>query len=210
MRFVIAVSSLAVLAACATSGAPTSSTAATEAAPTSFELAMDTVDTLLEAGNEQTAIDRLTQLLGNPDLSEEEVANALMARADIRYGYGNDVWGAITDFEEVIARFPDSPQAIEAQALLDLARGEATTLNAQIESGTLSPTQEFEYLFRLGQHQEAADLMLARNLTPENEYILDLYQMGHLCDDPTITGPNYDMTEPDGTVRNVRFCEFGK
>ncbi|MEM6534714.1 MAG: hypothetical protein AAGA24_04615 [Pseudomonadota bacterium] len=209
MRFMIAASSLAILAACATSDAPVSATSSV-ANPTAFDLAMDTVDTLLEAGNEQTAIDRLTQLLGSPDLSDEDMANALMARADIRYGYGNDVWGAIADFEEVIERYPGSPQAIEAGPLLDLARGEATTLNGQVEMGNLSPTQEFEYRFRLGEHQEAADLMLARNLTPENEYILDLYQMGYLCDDPTITGPSYDMAEPDGTVRRVRFCEFGK
>ena len=52
--------------------------------------------------------------------------------------------------------------------------------------------------------------MLANALTPENDYILDMYQIGYLCEDAELTGPSYALVEPDGTDRVVRFCDFGK
>ncbi len=212
MRSIFAISTFALLAACATEApAPApEATVASSAVPSAYKLAMDTVDQLVAAGNEQMAIDRLTQLLGNPDLTSDEMAKTLLSRAELRYGDGNDVWGALEDFDELIETYPESAEAIEAGPIRDIARGEATTLNSQVEFGGLAPTEEFEYRFRLGEHQEAADLMLDRNLQPENAYLVDLYQMGYLCDDPNLTGPSYDLTEPDGTMRLVRFCEFGK
>ena len=73
-----------------------------------------------------------------------------------------------------------------------------------------APMQRFEILFRLGRHQEAADLMLAGALEPGNEYILDMYQIGYLCDGDELAGPVFELVEPDGTSRNVQFCELGK
>lgn len=217
MRPLIAASCLVLLAACATTTDDTTNPVSAEASqterpimPSAYGLAMDTVDQLVAAGNEQHAIDRLMQLLGNPELSEEETANSLLRLGELRYGEGQDVFGAIEAWDELIETYPESAAAISVAPLLDTARGEATSLNGLLAMGELSPSEEFETLFRLGQHQDAADLMFDRNLKPENPYLVDLFQIGYLCDDANLTGPSYDMVEPDGTARTVRFCEFGK
>jgi len=214
MRSLIAVSTLVLITACSTTpyAPPVEADAPVELAviPSAFGLAMDTVDQLVEAGNEQQAIDRIKQLLGNPELTDDEKAEALMKLGTLRYSDGNDVMGAIEAWDELIDTYPASPFAFEASPLRDTARGEATSLNSAIERGELSPTDEFEAIFRLGDHQAAADLMLDRNLSPDNPYLVDMFQIGYLCDDSNLTGPSYDMVEPDGTARTVRFCEFGK
>ncbi|MEM8617442.1 MAG: hypothetical protein AAGF20_10965 [Pseudomonadota bacterium] len=180
------------------------------ALPDPYDLAMKTVDDLLAAGNEQTAIDRVVQLLGNPKISDQNKAEALMRLGDMRNGPGNDLFGAIDAWSELIDLYPDSGLIDEAMEKRDTARGEATSLTFLVENGRLSPTEEFEARFRMGQHQDAADLMLARNLTPKNSYLIDMYQIGYLCDDPDLTGPSYRATDTDGTERVLRFCEFGK
>jgi len=179
-------------------------------APTQFDLAMDTVSTLVAAGNEQHAIDRIAQVLGRVELDDSQRAGALFKMAELQLGAGNNVFGAIDSLSELIEDYPDSEYVSKASEMRDTARGEATSLNALLLQGELPPTKQFETMFRLGQHQDAADLMLARNLKPDNAYILDMYQIGYLCDDDTLTGPKYNLSEPDGTERTVLFCDFGK
>ncbi len=217
MRSLIALSSLALIAACASSTVEPATDASVDVPPveqpvipSAFGLAMDTVSQLEAAGNEQQAIDRILQLLGNPDLSKAESSEALLKLGELRYGEGNDVMGAISAWDELIDDYPGTKAAFAASPLRDTARSEAASLNGALARGELSPTQEFEARFRLGEHQTAADLMLTNNLQPDNAYIVDMFQIGYLCDDPNLTGPSYDLTEPDGTARTVRFCEFGK
>lgn len=216
MRSIIAVSALAITAACASNAVDTAPVAvdappAVETTqPSVFELAMGTVDQLVEAGNEQAAILRLEQLIGNQEASEDEKATALYRMAELKLGEGNQVWGGISALDEFLETYPDHPQAAAATELRDYARGEATSLNGRLEMGGVSPMEEFEFRFRLGEHQDAADIMLQNALTPANEYILDMYQIGYLCDSAELTGPAYKLIEPDGTDRTVRFCDFGK
>lgn len=216
MRSLLAVSSFALIAACASSTVETDPVAVdTPVAeqpvmPSPFDLAMQTVAQLEAAGNEQQAIDRIQQLLGNPDLTDTESASALLKLGQLRFGAGSDVTGAISAWNELIEDYPDTPAAFDATPLLATAQSEYDALTGALARGELSPTQEFEARFRLGEHQSAADLMLTNNLSPDNAYLVDMFQIGYLCDDPNLTGPSYDMTEPDGTARTVRFCEFGK
>lgn len=211
MRIAIASSSLMLLAACA-SGASGPVPAATVPMPPLTEtgdvdtvaLAMESVETLVEAGNEQAAIDRLTQLLGQPDLSDSDKAAALERRAALRFGAGNDVEGALSDFDELMvllgAEVPGAAEAkLESEALLE-----------GLNQPDLGPGDEFEILFRLGRHQDAADLMLSRNLTPDTAYLIDMYQIGYLCDDATLTGPGYTVAVDEGDPLTLRFCDFGK
>lgn len=178
--------------------------------PSTFDLAMNTVEELVYAGNEQAAILRLEQLIGNQEASADEKAQALYRMAELKLGDGNQVWGAIEALDEFVDTYPEHAQANAAIELRDYARGEATSLNFRIENGGLSPMQEFETRFRLGEHQTASDIMLANALTPSNDYVLDMYQIGYLCEDAELTGPSYRLIEPDGTDRVVRFCDFGK
>ncbi len=232
IRTILATASVAALAACASAPEPEASAPApvaetdtasspTELAPvgeialaeaevTELDLGMATVDELIAAGNEQAAIDRLTQMLGNPDLSDAEKGTVLFERAKLRYGDGNNVWGAISDAEELLALVPDHPKAADAQTLLDTARGEATSINFALEQGEFSSEERFEALFRLGNHQDAVDLMIDANLTPDNSYLVDLYQMGIMCEGDELSGRTYSATEPDGTSRSLQFCDFGK
>lgn len=218
IRISLATACLALLAACASTTtdtepaeaiAPPVEAAAIADSP--FALAMDTVARLSGAGNEQVAIDRLTQLLGDETLTGEQRRLALETRASLRYGEGNDVWGAISDYEALL----DMDGLTETQIAsyteaLDTARGEATSSNFMLEQGDLSRTERFELMFRLGEHQKAVDYMLENNLTPSNAHLIDLYQMGYLCEGDEYGGPVYAATEPDGTPRALQYCDFGK
>lgn len=214
MRIFAAVSGLVFVVACASANvdAPPVVVDAPPVAeqPSTFELAMGTVDELVDAGNEQAAILRLEQLIGKQDATDDEKAAALYRMAELKLGEGNQVWGAIAALDELIDTYPEYEMIPAASELRDYARGEATSLNGRLEMGGLSPSEEFHTRFRLGEHQEAADIMLAHALTPENAYILDMYQIGYLCEDAELTGPSYKLIEPDGTDRVVRFCDFGK
>lgn len=214
MRIFAAVSGLVLVVACASTNVETPpvivDTPPVAEQPSTFELAMGTVDELVDAGNEQAAILRLEQLIGMQDATDDEKAAALYRMAELKLGEGNQVWGAIDALDELIETYPDHDMIPAAIELRDYARGEATSLNGKLEMGGLSPREEFHTRFRLGEHQEAADIMLANALTPENAYILDMYQIGYLCEDAELTGPSYKLIEPDGTDRVVRFCDFGK
>lgn len=176
-----------------------------------FDRALATADELVEAGNTPTAIDRLTQLLGDASLTDKERAIAHFERGQLRYSLsGYDVLGAVDDFQTVVSDYSSSSLAGEAQELLDTARGEATSLNFIAEQPETGRTDRFQALYRLGQHQDAIDVMLGSNLTPDNAYLVSMYQIGYLCDGEDLTGPAYRATEPDGTDRELRFCDFGK
>lgn len=217
IRISLATASLAILAACA-STAPVDTTEpiappveAADLANDPFALAMGTVDMLAEAGNSQAAIDRLTQLLGDATLSEDQYRAALETRASLRYGEGNDVWGAISDYEALLQMENlTAEQVAEYEVALNTARGEATSTNFMLEQGDLSRTERFEMMFRLGDHQDAVDYMLENNLTPSNDHLIALYQMGYLCEGDEYGGPVYAATEPDGTPRSLQYCDFGK
>lgn len=216
MRIVFAVPMLALATACASTpietepvivGTPPAAEV-NELSP--FNLAMGTVDELVAAGNEQAAILRLEQLIGMQTASDDERAIALYRMAELKMGAGNQVWGAIEALDEFIETYPNHARAEAASELRDYARGEATSLNGQLTMGELSPMEQFKARFRLGEHQEAADLMFEYALTPHNDYILDMYQIGYLCEAAELTGPSYKLIEPDGTDHTVRFCDFGK
>ena len=216
-KIALAALSASLLAACAS----TSTEAPVEevAAPTpveignasEFERAMITVEALEEAGNTQTAIDRLTQLLGFADLSDEEKAATHFRRGVLRASSeGYDTWGAIEDFELVLEDYPDSEAALKTQAELDMARGKATGLNFIKENPESSREERFKAHFELGEHEEAIDLMLSSGLTPDNDILVAMYNIGYLCEGDELTGPAYDVAEPNGSNRMLRFCDFGK
>lgn len=214
-----ATASALILAACATSApdvvSPVETPASVEpivpVAPSRIELAMGTVDTLVADGNTQTAIDRLTQLLGDETLAPDDTASVLLKRADLRAsGQGYDLMGAISDYTQVLDNYSTSSAAGSARQKLDVANGEATSLNFLLAQPETSRSQRFESHFRLGQHNEALDLMLSSGLIPDNDDLIAMYQIGYLCSGETQTGPVYNALEPDGTPRELRFCDFGK
>ena len=178
---------------------------------TDFDLAMDSVDVLVAAKNEQAAIDRLMQLLGQPDLTDQEKQVALLKLGTIRMSSrGYDTWQAIANFEEIIDTYGADALDGVAQEKLEEARGKATSLNFIISQPETSRVQQFQAMFELGDHQEAVDLMLESNLNPGNDYLIAMYQIGWLCEGEGFTGPIYPATEPDGTGRRLQFCDFGK
>ncbi|MEM6899309.1 MAG: hypothetical protein AAF583_06035 [Pseudomonadota bacterium] len=178
---------------------------------TEFDRALSTADQLVEAGNTPTAIDRLTQLLGSEELTDSQRATLYFERAKLRESEGGfDVWGAISDYEAVLDRYADSPVSVEAADRIGIVRGEATSLNGILELPETTRSQRFSALLRLGEHQDAIDLMLSSNLRPENRELIGMYQIGYLCDSENQTGPSYDAIDADGTTRELRFCDFGK
>ena len=175
------------------------------------DLAMGTVDQLVAAGNTQTALDRLTQLLGDATLTDQERGEVLTRRGQLRSAEkGFDLWGGIEDLENVAEQFEGTELASTAQPLLDTARGRATSLNAILGRPESTRTQRFDALVDLGQHDDALELMLSSGLKPNNDQLIAFYQIGHLCIGEDQTGPVYNATEPDGTQRELRFCDFGK
>ena len=208
-----AAASALVLAACTSAPAPVDTTTSTSAAVavSPFDLAMQTTEELATAGNTQAAIDRLTQLMGDPSLSREQMAEAIYRRGELRFGpNGFDTLGAVEDFEEVVDDYAGTEWATAAASMLDTARGKATSLNALLSQPETTRMQKFNVLMELGRHDDAMDLMLANDLTPDNEALLAMYQIGYLCEGDELTGRAYDVTEPDGTYHELRFCDFGK
>ena len=209
--------SVLVLAACAsvpeTVKVPGGSDTATAAAmpDSAFELAMQTVEGLVVAGNTQAANDRLTQLLGSPALSQEEYAETLFRRGEIRFGPGGyDALGAVEDFQEIVDSYGDTAWYTAALQMLDPARSKATTLETQLTQPETTKLQKFNFLMELGMHQDAIDLMIANDLTPDNEALIAMYDIGYLCEGDELTGRTYEAVELDGTARSLRFCDFGK
>jgi|GEM_PF-257405 len=176
-----------------------------------FDRAMQTVDELVASGNTQTAIDRTTQLLRSPDITDDERAQALLRRGDLQYSdEGYNVWGAVEDMMKVADVYPDTQAAAEATAMLGVAREEAKLLSELVLRPETSRTQRFESLLRLGRHDEALDLMLTSNLTPKNEELIAMFQIGYLCVGDDQTGPVYNAVEANGSPLELRFCDFGK
>lgn len=209
---ILAASALA-LAACSSAPATSGSASSTQTVqPASeFELAMQTVNQLVDAGNTQTAIDRLTQLTGDPSLSDEQLAETLLRRGELRFSDdGYDLMGAISDFEEIIDTLPHTGSYSAAVPMLDVARGKATSLNTLLSQPETTRQEKFDILMQLGQHEDAIDLMIQSDLTPDNDTLVAMYQIGYLCEGDELTGRSYDAIEPDGTKRTLRFCDFGK
>ena len=176
-----------------------------------YDQALQTVDELVAGGNTPTAINRMSQLLRSDTITDDERAAALLKRGQLRYSEtGYDVWGAIKDFETVTESYPLSASAVEARGVLDIARGEATSLNGLLNRPETSRTQRFQSLLRLGQHDDALDLMLSSNLQPKNEELIAMFQIGYLCVGEDQTGPIYEAVEANGEPLELRFCDFGK
>lgn len=176
-----------------------------------FDLGMQTVESLVEAGNVQVAIDRLTQLAGDPTLSREEVAEILFRSGELRLGpNGFDAQGAVANFEEIIDSYDDTDWYTAAVPMLDTARGKVTSINGLLAQPETTRLQTFNLLMDLGEHQQAVDLMIQADLVPDNETLRAMYHIGYLCEGDALTGKAYELQETDGTFHEVRFCDFGK
>ncbi len=207
----------AAIAACTTSAPapatsterPSASSSATAASP--YALAMTTVSELCAAGNIQAAIQRLVQLAGDVTLTPTERSEVLLQLGDLSAGAGGyDLVAARSYYEEVLRDFPASAAAAKAGPALAGVKAQIASLEKVLASASASRTDRFNALMTLGRHDEAIDLMVAHDLTPSNDVLLAMYQIGYLCDDPSLTGRPYSVTDRDGTRRMLRFCDLGK
>lgn len=209
-----AAASAVVLAACSSTPAPVPGaiTPPEQAVVKStFDRAMGTVDELVRAGNTPIAIERLMQLAGDTSITEEERAKTLVLLGDYSLAPGGfNAEGAVAYYKEVLADHATSKAAADAVKKLPGAEARVAEYLATLGSATFTRTQEFNALFGLGRHQAAIDVMTAYDLVPDNEALLAMYQIGYLCEDTNLTGRAYDVTDRDGTVRKVRFCDLGK
>lgn len=207
-----AVASAFVLSACAS--APASSGASDGAAtqaPSPYALGIKTADELVAAGNTPTAIQRLMQLVGDTSISPVERGETLFKLGKLSASpTGYDAEGAVDYFNEVLAGYANTSAAKQASAVLPGAEAAVAAHLATFESVNSTNSQKFLALFKLGRHQEAIDVMVANDIMPSNEELLAMFQIGYLCDDSNLTGRAYSVTDRDGTVRNLRFCDFGK
>lgn len=212
IRFSLAAAASAlILAACATQTGPDPASPEVVVVPSQYELAMQTADELESAGNVPTAIQRLMQLVGDPELTPDEKANVLLELGKLSMGPGGyDLPGAVSYFDEIVLTYPGTRYAGEAQGLRDTANTEIETLNAIVASDSATHTEKFNALMKLGRHLDAIDMMTAYSIDPDNEAKLAMYQIGYLCDEAGLTGQTYTVTDRDGMNRNLRFCDFGK
>ena len=206
-----AMASALVLSACATQTTPTDTPTAPVVVPSQYELGMSTAAELQSAGNVPTAIQRLMQLAGDPEITPAQKADVLYELGVLSMSpTGYDLPGAVGYFDEVIANHPGTEAARKAQAKLPEARAQVEALNAVLASPGASNTERFNALMQLGRHPDAIDLMTQYSIEPDNEVKLAMYQIGYLCDETGLTGQTYSVTDRDGTVRKLRFCDYGK
>jgi len=208
----ITASALALVACASTPpDAPVEAAVVAPAPLSKFDLAMQTADELVATGYEQVAISRLEQLLGSPELTRTERAEALVSMGEIKVSdRGFDTWGAIENLEEAVDEYGDTEWLEAATSLRDYARGKATSFNFLLEQPETPRSKKFDLLMDLGEHDRARDLMTAYNLMPSNAQLVAMYQIGYLCEGDTLTGQEYELVEPDGSERSVRFCDLGK
>ena len=207
-----AAASAVILSACSTTTeSPEPAPEQSTAAKSTFDRAMTTVDDLVGAGNTPIAIERLMQLAGDTSLTEEQKAQTLVLLGDYSLApTGYNAEGAAAYYQEARAEYPATKAAANAAAKLPAAEARIAELVAVLASVDSTRTQQFDALFNLGRYQDAIDLMVANDLLPGNEELLAMYQIGYLCEDSNLTGRLYQVTDRDGTVRDVRFCDFGK
>jgi hypothetical protein len=207
-----AVASAFVLSACASAPDSSSSSDGAETqAPFPYALGIKTADELVAAGNTPTAIQRLMQLVGDTSITPVERGETLFKLGTLSASpTGYDAEGAVEYFNEVLAGYPNTSAAKQAQAALPGAEAAVAAHLATLGSVNSTNSQKFLALFKLGRHQEAIDVMVANDIVPSNEELLAMFQIGYLCDDSNLTGRAYSVTDRDGTVRNLRFCDFGK
>lgn len=206
-----AMASAIVLAACATQGEPVDTPEAAVVVPSQFELGMSTAQELQEAGNVPTAIQRLMQLVGDPELTPAQKSNVLYELGVLSMSpTGYDLPSAVSYFDEVIATYPGTEWARRAEGKLPEARAQVEALNGVLASPTSTHTEQFYALMKLGRHLDAMDMMTQYSIEPDNEVKLAMYQIGYLCDETGLTGQSYAVTDRDGTERKLRFCDFGK
>lgn len=179
--------------------------------PTSYELGMESASELAASGNVPAAIRRLMQLAGDPDLTGDQKAEVLFELGTLSKGPGGyDLPASAAYFDEIIQDYPGTAWARRASEQLTPVRDEIGSLNAVLDNETATRTERFDALMTLGRHEDAIDIMTSHALEPGNEPLLAMYQIGYLCDEPGLTGQSYNVTDRDGTVRTVRFCEYGK
>lgn len=206
-----ALASAIVLAACATQTEPAQQPETPVEVPSQFELGMSTADELKDAGNVPTAIQRLMQLAGDPDLTADEKASVLYELGVLSMSpTGYDLPGAVGYFDEVVATYPGTEWAERAEAKLPEARAQVEALNAILASPDSTHTEQMYTLMKLGRHLDAIDLMNQYSIVPNNEVMLAMYQIGYLCEGSDLTGQSYPVSDRDGTTHTLRFCDFGK
>ncbi|ABI77885.1 putative lipoprotein [Hyphomonas neptunium ATCC 15444] len=206
-----AMASALVLAACASQPDPLARPDAPVVVPSQYELGMSTAEELQDAGNVPTAIQRLMQLAGDPELAPEEKAHVLYEMGVLSMSpTGYNLPGAVGYFDEVIATYPGTEWARRAEAKLPEARAQVGALNIVLESPDSTNTERFYALMNLGRHEDAIDLMTQYSIEPDNDVKLAMYQIGYLCDETGLTGQSYTVEDRDGTTRRLRFCDFGK
>ena len=210
-----AVTSALVLGACAssttTSGTPKPEATETSVVVSPFNLGLQTADELVAAGNTPTAIQRLMQLVGDTSLSPQQRSEVLHKLGQLSISpTGYDAEGAVDYFNEVLRDFATTAAAKQSAAALPAAEATVAVHLATLESVDSTRSDKFLALFNLGRHQDAIDLMVANDILPGNEELLAMYQIGYLCDDSNLTGRAYSVSDRDGTVRSLRFCDFGK
>lgn len=207
-----AAASAVILSACSTTTeTPKPAPEQTTTVKSTFDRAMATVDELVAAGNTPIAIERLMQLAGDTSLTDEQKARTLVLLGDYSLSAtGYNAEGAVAYYKEAIADYPASKAAADAAAKLPAAEAKVAKYVETLASINSTRTQQFNALFNLGRHQDAIDIMVANDLMPGNEELLAMYQIGYLCEDSNLTGRLYKVTDRDGTVRDVRFCDFGK
>ncbi|MFN3313946.1 MAG: hypothetical protein ACK46Q_10810 [Hyphomonas sp.] len=179
--------------------------------PSSYELGLKSAGELVDSGNVPAAIRRLMQLVGDPDLTADQKAEVLFELGTLSKGPGGyDLPGSANYFDEIIQDYPGTAWARRASEQLTPVQIEIETLNAVTANPDATRTERFDALMKLGRHEDAIDVMTSHALQPGNEPLLAMYQIGYLCDEPGLTGQSYNVTDRDGTVRTVRFCEYGK
>ncbi len=211
----LAAASAVILAACASAPEAPATSSASSGAVTAeispLSLAFRTADELVAAGNTPAAIQRLMQAVSDTRLTETQRSDILFRLGELSASpTGYDAEGAVAYLEEVLSGYTQTPAAKQAAAALPGARQLVLKHLAVAGADTATRSEQFLALFSLGRHEDAIDLMVANDITPGNEELLAMYQIGYLCEDSNLTGRAYQVTDRDGTVRSVRFCDFGK
>ena len=171
---------LALGVAVAAVGAPPAS------AQDSVELSMEEFEVLIDDAmgrtNPQAYDDALTGLLERDDLSSFMRGRILFERATRRWQDGMDKFGAVSDFEALLAMDPNHPFANNARIELGYAQTEIGYIEDDMD-GLQTLSEWFEGAFALGLHDEAVARYRKAGISPPAEQVELMMAFGYLCED---------------------------
>lgn len=146
----------------------------------------------------------LTYLVGNTQLSSDQRARALYARATQRWKKSGNKTGALADFDEFLRLYPTNAFARNARSERGYVQNEIYAIQRRTQ-GLQTLDQWFDDTWSLGQRDKAVARYKKSGLSPEKHQVYAMERTGYLCRGSGAK-PVYTVGPRHSHVNNLYWC----